>query len=120
MSVAELEALGSLVREEDGVARPPFPQTSAHVLHLHEKSVVAKTLFELPVAPCRPDRQRSAGTERGKGGSNAAVVIQTCVVGGRERRRAVVHVQEHDVIAAGVPTQREPHIPSLEPDASIP
>ena len=83
-------------------------------------AVEAESLFELPVAPRIPDGQRSPGTECGKGGGNAAIVIQSCVVGGRERRRAVVHVQEHDVKATGVRPQREPHIPSLQPDARIP
>ena len=100
--------------------RPPFTQAGADVLHFHEKSVEAKTLFELPVAPCRPDGQRSAGTECGKGGGNTAIVVQARVVGGVERRGAVVHVQEHDLKATGVRPQREPHIPSLEPDAPIP
>ena len=108
------------MREEDGVARPPSVQAGAHVGHFHNKSVEAETLFELPVAPRRPDGERPARTECGKGGGNAAVVVQSYVVRGRERRRPVVHVQEHDVEATGVPPQREPHVPSLKPDAPIP
>jgi hypothetical protein len=111
--------VGALVAQEDGVSRAPFAQAGAHVRHFHRKAVEAETLFELPVAPRRPDGERTRWTECGKGGGNAAIVIEASVVGGREGRRAVVHVQEHNVKAPGVRSQRESHIPGLEADAPI-
>jgi hypothetical protein len=111
---------GTLVRDEDRVARPASVQAGAHPRDFHDKSVEAETLFELPVVPRRPDGQGSAGTKCGKCSGNAGIVVESCVVGGRERPRAVVRVQEHDVKATGVRPQRETHIRSLDPDARIP
>jgi hypothetical protein len=108
------------VPDEDGVARPALAQAGAHPRHFHEKSVEAETLFELPVFPRRPDGKRSAGTECRKGRGNAGIVVESCVVGGCERRRAVVRIQEHGVEATGVRAQRKTHIRSLDPDARIP
>src|SRR5207302_4874193 len=110
----------TLVRDEDGVARPASAQAGAHPRDFHEKSVEAETLFELPVVPRRPDGKRSAGTECGKGSGNAGIVVESCVVGGSERRRAVVRVEQHDIKATGVRPQRETHIRSLDADAPIP
>src|SRR4029453_8641387 len=109
-----------LVRDEYGVARPASVRAGAHPRDLHEKSVEAETLFELPVLPRRPDGQRSAGTEGGKGSGNASIVVESDVVGGRERRRAVVRVEQRDVKATGVRPQRETHIRGLNANAPIP
>src|SRR5436190_4254926 len=78
--------VSGLVRDEDGVTRPASLEAGAHPRDVHEKSVVAETLFELPVVPRGPDSQRSAGTECGKGSGDTAIVVEPCVVGGRERR----------------------------------
>src|SRR4029077_8247323 len=86
--INRLPNCGTLVRDEDGVARPASVQAGAHPRDFHEKSVEAETLFELPVVPRGPDGQRSAGTECGKGSGNAGIVVESGVVGGRERRRA--------------------------------
>jgi hypothetical protein len=112
--------IGTLVRKEDGVARPPFVQPGAHSRDFHEKSVEAETLLELPVLPRRPDGERSARTQRSRCRGNAAIVVQPCIVGVGERRRAIVDVQEHHVEATGVRPQREPHILSPDADARIP
>ena len=93
--------------DENGVARPTFLKAGAHPRDFHEKSVEAEALFELPVVPRRPDGERSAGTEGGKRRGNASIVVESRVVGGRERPRAVVRVEQRGVKAAGVRAQRE-------------
>ena len=107
------------MRDEDGVTRPTFAQAGAHPRHVHEKSVEAETLFELAVVPGRPHGQRSAWAEGSKGCGNACIVVESRVVGGRERRRPIVSVQAHDVKATGVRPQRETYIRSLDADAPI-
>src|SRR3954471_11363474 len=65
---------GTLVRDEDRMARPAFLQASTHLRDFHEKSVEAETLLELAVLPRRPHGQRSAGTQCRSRRGNAAIV----------------------------------------------
>src|SRR5688572_21534830 len=109
----------SLDPEEDRVSRAALLQPGAYPRHFYVEPVVAKPLFEFPVVPRGPDRQRPPWPECRIGGRNAAVVVEAGVGGGRERRRPVVHVEEDGVESIRTGAQREPDVGHFNPNTSI-
>src|SRR5260221_9448305 len=101
------------------MVRPPLRQPATSALHLHLKPAIVQSLYEFLILFGCPDSQNSFFPQTRMRNGYSTAVVESRVVRVGQRRRAVVHIEQHRIESADARAERRADISRLDPHPLI-